>query len=70
MKRLESADVTGTVSLAIGSNDLGLIQFNSAATIDQALRINLVVAMCEGEIVAMQDFRRHARARRAASIAA
>jgi hypothetical protein len=69
MKRLESADVNGTVSLAIGRDNLGLIQFNSDTTLDQHLRVNLVVTVRGGKIVSMQDHRRETKARRAAKIA-
>lgn len=70
MNRLESADINGTVSLAIGTDDRGLIQFNSDSPIDDDLRVNLVVTMRDGRIVSMQDYRRQTKARRAAKIAA
>ena len=70
MQRLESAEINGTVTLAIGRSDRGLIQFESDSAIDDDLRVNLVVTMRDGRIVAMQDYRRQTKARRAAKIAA
>ncbi len=70
MKRLESADINGTVSLANGRDDLGLIRFDSDSRIDRDLRVNLVVTMRNGKIVSMQDYRRTTKARRAAKIPA
>lgn len=70
MKRLESAEINGTVTLAIGRSDRALIEFESDGAIDEELRVHLVITMRDGKIVSMQDYRRQATARRAAKIAA
>ncbi len=70
MKRLEAAGLTGSIDVAAGEGDLGVIEFHAEASTDKDWRANLVVTMSDGKVTSMQDYRRRSKTRRAAGVSA